>query len=235
MSMPINQLNAVERYLLLLLYAPDHTDKFARPIRGRTWLQKEMFLLSKLTVELEEKTEFDPNIMGSYSQIVDEVEDQFYISEYEERIGDTMKLSLEGKKLAEEVWLGASDHEKRIVAGVKTLLNDMSQLELLGFIYTEFPETAVNSEKKAEVEANRLEIAIGLLQKGKVPLEKAAEVAKQSTVAFLHELKRRGIDPSEIETKSVLSDQTLLEEIEQSKEESKRGQLVPWETIRNSP
>ena len=106
--MPVDQLDAVERYLLLLLYAPDHTDKFAQPVRGRTWLQKEMFLLSKLTGELEEKTEYDPNIMGSYSQIVDEVEDQFYISEYEERLGDSMKLSLEGKRLAEEVWSGAS-------------------------------------------------------------------------------------------------------------------------------
>src|SRR5205807_4731061 len=116
------------------------------------------------------------------------------------RIGDSMKLSLEGKKLAEEVWLGASDHEKRIVGGVKTLLNDMSQLELLGFIYTEYPETAVNSEKKAEVEAKRLEIAISLFQKGKVPLEKAAHVAKQPTDAFLRELRQRGVDPSDVQT-----------------------------------
>jgi predicted HTH domain antitoxin len=230
--MPIDQLDTVERYLLLLLYAPDHTDVFARPVRGRTWLQKEMFLLSKLTGELEEKTEYDPNIMGSYSQIVDEVEDQFYISEYEERIGDSMKLSLEGKKLAEEVWLKANDREKRIVAGVKTLLNDMSQLELLGFIYTEYPETAVNSEKKAEVEARRLEIAISLLQKGKVPLDKAAQVAKQSTNSFLQELKKKGVDLSDIETKNVLSDRALLEEIDKSKEESKHGQLVSWEAIR---
>ncbi len=233
--MPVDQLDAVERYLLLLLYAPDHTDKFAQPVRGRTWLQKEMFLLSKLTGELEEKTEYDPNIMGSYSQIVDEVEDQFYISEYEERLGDSMKLSLEGKRLAEEVWSGASEREKRIVAGVKTLLNDMSQLELLGFIYAEYPETAVNSEKKAEVEARRLEIAISLFQKGKVPLEKAAQVAKQPTDAFLRELRRRGVDPSDVETKGVLSDRALLEEIELSKEESKRHQLVPWEAVRNSP
>jgi len=233
--MPIDQLDTVERYLLLLLYAPDHTDIFARPVRGRTWLQKEMFLLSKLTGELEEKTEYDPNIMGSYSQIVDEVEDQFYISEYEERVGDTMKLSLEGKKLAEEVWLRADDREKRIVAGVKTLLNDMTQLELLGFIYTEYPETAVNSEKKTEVEAKRLEIAISLFQKGKVPLDKAAQVAKQSTDVFLQVLKKRGVDISDVETKNVLSDRALLEEIEHSKQESDRGQLVPWEAIRNSP
>ena len=233
--MPIDQLDTVERYLLLLLYAPDHTDKFAQPIRGRTWLQKEMFLLSKLTGELEERTEYDPNIMGSYSRIVDEVEDQFYISEYEERIGDSMKLSLEGRRLAEEVWLGASEREKQIVAGVKSLLNDMSQLELLGFIYTEYPETAANSEKKAEVDARRLEIAISLFQKGKVPLDRAAQIARQSINAFLQELKKRGVDPSDVETKSVLSDRVLLEEIEQSKEESKRRQLVPWEAIRNSP
>jgi len=233
--MPVDQLDPVERYLLLLLYAPDSTDKFAQPVRGRTWLQKEMFLLSKLIRGLREHTEYDPNIMGSYSQIVDEVEDQFYISEYAERVGNSLKLSLEGKKLAEEVWVGASDDEKRVVSGVKTLLNDMSQIELLGFIYTEYPDTAINSEKKLEVEARRLDIAISLLQKGKVPLEKAAEIARQPLERFLRTLKEKGIDLSGIETRSVLLDRFLLAEIEQSREESKRGQVVPWETIRNNP
>ena len=233
--MPIGELNAVERYFLLLLYAPDYTEKFAQPIRGRTWLQKEMFLLSKLVRGLGEQTEYDPNIMGSYSLIVDEVEDQFYISEFAERIGDSLKLSLEGRKLAEEVWIRTSEEEKQIASGVKTLLNDMSQLELLGFIYTEYPETAINSEKKLEVEARRLDIAISLLQKGKVPLEKAAEIAKQPVEAFLQRLRERGIDLSSIETKSILLDRSLLEEIEQSREESKSRQLVRWESVRTNP
>ena len=233
--MSTDQLDPVERYLLLLLYAPDATDKFTRPIRGKTWLQKEMFLLSKLVQRLAERTEYDPYHLGAYSPIVDEIEEQFYISEYVERVGDSIKLSLEGRKLAEEVWQRADESDKRIVAGVKTLLNDLPQLELLGFIYSEYPETAVESEKRDEVEARRVEIAIALLIKGKVPLEKAAEIARQPVHSFIRTLKERGVDPADIETKNVLLDHNLLDEIEQSREESKRGELVPWEAIRNSP
>ncbi len=233
--MTASQLNPIEKYFLLLLYAPDYTDRFAQPVRGKTWLQKEMFLISKLAKELGVQAEYDPNIMGSYSEVVEEVEDQFYISEYAERVGDSLKLSLEGKKLAEEVWTKASDDDKRIVSGVKTLLNDMSYYELLGFIYTEFPETAVNSEKKLEVDTRRLDIAIGLLKKGKIPLEKAAEIAKKSLDDFLRALKNRGVDLSHIETMNVMQDQSLLRAIEESRKDSEAGRLVPWETMQNSP
>src|SRR6266699_5895962 len=159
-TMPIDQLDNVERYFLLLLYAPDSTEKFTHPIRGRTWLQKEMFLLSKFVPDLERQAEYNANMMGFFSQIVDEVEDQLYISEYVERTGDSLKLSLEGMKIAEEVWRTASDAERRIVTSVKTLLNDLTQLELLGLIYSEYPETAIDSEKIQEVEARRVDIAI---------------------------------------------------------------------------
>lgn len=233
--MSTDQLDPVERYFLLLLYAPDSTDKFARPIHGKTWLQKEMFLISKLRTELGKRTEFDPHHLGAYSTIVYEIEDQFYISEYVERVGTTIKLSLEGRKIAEDVWQRASDEDKRVVAGVKTLLNDLPELELLGFIYSEYPDTAVNSEKRNEVEIRRVEIAISLLLKGKVALEKAAEIARQSVESFIRTLKERGFDLSDIETKSVLLDRQLLQELEQSKKESERRELVSWEAIRNNP
>lgn len=233
--MSVDQLDVVERYLFLLFYAPDVTDKFAQAIRGKTWLQKEMFLLSKIRPELGERTEYDPHLMGAYSQIVDEIQDQLYISEYVEKAGDSLKLSLEGRRLAENVWIRTSEDEKRLVSSVKTLLNDLSQLELLGFIYTEFPETAVNSEKQLDVESRRVEIAINLFVKGKVPLEKAAEIAKQSVQSFHRILKERGIEVAEVETKSVLLDHHLLDEIEQSRDESEQGLLVPWEAIQNNP
>lgn len=230
-----DQLDLVERYFLLLLYAPDATDKFASPIRGKTWLQKEMFLLSKLRNELAQRTEYDAHHLGAFSLVVDEIEEQFRISEYVERVGDSIKLSLEGRKLAEGVWQRAGDEDQHVVAGVKTLLNDLPQLELLGFIYSEFPETAVHSEKRNEVEIRRVEIAVSLLLKGKIPLEIAAGMARQTVQLFLQTLKERGIDLSDIETNSVLLDRQLLAQIEESREDSEKGELVPWKAIRNSP
>ncbi len=232
---PVNELDPVERFFLLLLYAPDHTKNFVQPIRGKTWLQKEMYLTSKLISELESRTEFDPNLMGSYSEIVEELEDEFYISNFVERVDDRIKLSLEGKKLAEAVWIKADEREKKIVAGVKTLLNDMSYWELLGFIYTEYPESAVNSEKRDEVDARRLDVAVSLFQKGKIPLEMAARIGRQTIDQFKTVLAHRGIDPATVEAKSILEDKEILEEIERSRRESESGEIVSWETIRPSP
>jgi len=235
MSIVPDDLEPVERYLLMLLFSSDSSEKFAQPVKGKTWLQKEMFLLSQLIPELESETEYDPHLMGSYSEIVDEVAYQFDLSGYTERAGDSIKLSLDGKKLAEETWKAASDKERIFVTDVKTLLNDLSQWELFGLIYFEFPKTAVNSEKLAEVEARRVEIAIGLLLKGKVSVEKAAEIAKKTLPNFLHVLKTRKIKMPEIESKGIMQDRSLVEEIRASRKDSRNRRLVPWETVKNTP
>jgi predicted HTH domain antitoxin len=235
MSAVPEDLEPIERYLLMLLYSSDSSEKFAQPLKGKTWLQKEMFLLSQLIPELESETEYDPHLMGSYSEIVDEVAYQFEVSGYTERVGDSIKLSLDGKKLAEQTWKGASDQEKAFVTDVKTLLNDLSQWELFGLIYFEFPKTAINSEKLAEVEARRVDIAFGLLAKGKVSVEKAAEMAKKPLPSFLHILKAKKIKMPEIESRGIMQDRSLVEEIRASRKDSRNRRLVPWETIKNNP
>lgn len=227
-------LEPVERYFLMLLFAPDSSERFAAPVKGKTWLQKEMFLLSKLRPELESEVDYEPHLMGSYSEVVDETAYQFAISGYTEKIGDAMKLSLDGKKFAEGVWEGASDEERRAVTDVKMLLNDLSQWELFGLIYSEFPDMAINSEKHAEVIARRLDIAIRLLMKGKIPVEKAATIAHKPLAAFLQILKARHVSLSQAETRSIIQDRTLMEEIRGSREDSRNRRLVAWKTIETS-
>ena len=234
MSLQHEELQPVEKYFLMLLYAPDSTERFTQPIRGKTWYQKQMFLLSKLVKELEEESEYNAHIMGSYSEIVEEVADQFYISGYTEKVGESIKLSFDGRKLAEGVWKKANDADRRYVTNVKMLLNDLSYYELLGLIYTQYPESAVNSEKQKEVDMRRLDIAISLLKKDKVSLETASKIANMKTDDLLKTLRKKGIDIAELETRSILQDKSLIEEIKQSREDSDCGRLVPWATIRNS-
>jgi len=224
----------IEKYYFLLLYAPDSTDKFSSQIRGKTWFQKEMFVLSKHAKELDEETDYVPHLMGSYSEVVEELADQFEISGYTETTGDSLKLTLEGREFAEKVWNKASSDERKLVTNVKALLNDLSYYELLALIYTDYPDTAVNSQERAEVDRRRSEIAINLLKKDKVTFEKASQIAKKSRKAFSSLLKEKGVDLAEIETKNVLHDRQLIQELEASSEDSKRRRLTPWETIRSS-
>src|SRR3990172_11464235 len=73
------------------------------PIRGRTWLQKEIFLLSERVEKIREDTSYEPDLMGPYSDIIEEELVQL------EQIGiisiDSNKISLtsQGKQIAIEL------------------------------------------------------------------------------------------------------------------------------------
>lgn len=225
------ELDPIEKYYLMLLYAPDARGKLAQPITGRTWCQKELFILSKHIPELGENTDYAPYIMGSYSEVVEEIQDQFYISGFTEITDGATKLSLEGRKLAEATWLSADEKERKVVSYVKTLLNDLSYLELLGLVYTEYPDSAVKSEMLKAVASKKLEIAIQLFRKAKVSLKKAASIADLPLPEFSRILQEKGIDLVEVEENSILNDVLLLQEIESSREDSEAKRLVPWEKV----
>lgn len=225
------ELEPIEKYYLMLLYAPDARGKLAQPITGRTWCQKELFVLSRHIPELGENTDYAPYIMGSYSEVVEEIQDQFYISGFTEIANGATKLSPEGRKLAEATWLSADERERKVVSYVKTLLNDLSYLELLGLVYAEYPDSAIKSEMLKAVASKKLEIAIQLFRKAKVSLKKAASIADLPLQEFSRILKEKGIDLADVEENSILNDATLLQEIESSKEDSVAGRLVPWEKV----
>src|SRR3989442_8190663 len=101
--------------------------------------------------------------------------------------------------MAEATWLSADEKERKVVTYVKTLLNDLSYLELLGLVYMEYPDSATKSEMLEAVASKRLEIAIQLFRKAKVSLKKAASIAKLPLQKFSRILKERGIDLAEVE------------------------------------
>lgn len=226
------ELTPIERYFLMLLFAPDASGKFAQPLRGNTWYQKMMFMLSRLVKGLDEDTEFDAYAMGSYSETVEELEDQFAISGLSENTDGGIKLSLEGKAFAEKVWGIATNDERSIVTGVKSWLNDLNFYELLAVAYTLYPETAVNSHVRDAVEIRRPEIAISLLKKRKATIELASRIAGMSQSVFERYLGKKGVSLAEIETADVLVDRALLDEIEKSEQDSARRRLVTWETVK---
>jgi predicted HTH domain antitoxin len=225
------ELEPLEKYYLMLLYAPDARGRLAQPVTGRTWCQKELFYVSKHVPEIGESAEYTPYLMGSYSEVVDELQDQFFISGFTEIANGATRLSPEGQKLAEATWLSADERERKVVGYVKTLLNDLSYLELLGLVYTEYPESATKSEMKAAVDSKRTEIAVQLFRKGKVSFEKAASIARLSSDEFSNTLKKRGIELPEAEENSILNDSQILHEISSSREDSDAGRLVPWEKV----
>jgi predicted HTH domain antitoxin len=225
----------IERYLFLLLFASDSSRKFSQPVRGNTWLQKEMFVLSKLNPQLADDAEFDAYAMGAYSDTVAEIQDEFYISGFAERNPEGIRLTLEGRKEAEKVWTHATDTERKTVSMVKTWLNDLTFNEMLAIVYAEYPESASKSQVLKQVDARLPDLAISLLKKGKVTPELARRITGLTSAQFEELLATRGVSKSSLETTQVLLDQGLMEDIDKSREDSRNRRLVPWERMNRKP
>jgi predicted HTH domain antitoxin len=184
-----SQLEKIERFFFMLLYAPIDGSLFV-PVQGETWLQKEMYALSRIFPDIEEDADFEAYHYGSFSESVDEVKDQYKNSKYVTRDPrGQLQLSAKGLELAEEVWRAATFEERRAVQEVKQAYNDMGRDELLLFMYGTYPETAENSDVRERIMANRRGLALNLYKKGKVSYQKAAELAGMRLDDFMQQVK----------------------------------------------
>ena len=184
-----SQLEKMERFFFMLLYAPIDGSLFV-PVQGETWLQKEMYALSRIFPDIEEDADFEAYHYGSFSESVDEVKDQYKNSKYVTRDPrGQLKLSAKGLELAEEVWRAATFEERRAVQDVKQAYNDMGRDELLLFMYGTYPKTAENSDVRERIMANRRRLALNLYKKGKVSYQKAAELAGMRLDDFMQQVK----------------------------------------------
>ena len=188
-SVLASQLEKMERFFFMLLYAPID-GSLSVPVQGETWLQKEMYALSRIFPDIDEDAGFEAYHYGSFSESVDEVKDQYKNSKYVIRDPrGQLQLSAKGLELAEEVWRAATLEERHAVQEVKQAYNDMGRDELLLFMYGTYPETAENSDVRERIMANRRRLALNLYKKGKVSYQKAAELAGMRLDDFMQQVK----------------------------------------------
>ncbi len=163
------------------------------PVRGKLWLQKEMFLLWKSLPELKAHLSYDPALMGPLSESVDwDLSQLESIGLVEEGPGGLM-LSLDGKGVYSVIPSIMDPKFLDLASRVKTLLNDLSKDELLAFIYFRYPETASESRELEALIPRRADLAIRLVQRRKVGLEGGARVAGMTVQDFTKVLKSRSI------------------------------------------
>jgi uncharacterized protein YwgA len=162
-----------------------------QPIKGRLWFQKELFLIAQNVGELAEEADFESDFIGPYSEIADEELDQL------RREGIVSKGKVEltplGRDVANRLREQSPPAILRQISDMKRFLNNLTKEELLGFIYYSYPEMRVDSVEFAEIDKNRVQIAISLFGKRKVSLGKAALIAGMSQDDFISELKATGI------------------------------------------
>lgn len=187
-----------EKYFLMLLYAPNNKDKLGIAVRGNTWLQKEMFLLSKSMEKLND-LHFDEHIYGPFSPVVESIQLQHINSETirQPLENGPIRLTEKGIIQAKNLWEKATTLEREIVTKVKQLLNDMDMWELIAYVYSSYPETTKNSDVVDEFNKTRVDAAATLFKRKKVSLERAATIAGKAMEDFLDILKQKNISAFE--------------------------------------
>ena len=183
----IAQLNEVDRFILLLLGA-----KNQEPVPGPIHFQKEMFLLSNLFPNLGDETDYEPYLLGPYSDIVANEAEQLQMSGLVNAEPARMSLTKDGKQAYEMLLKASPEEEIKKIEEFKDFLNDLSKDELLAFIYFSYPsleELEKESTEYKDLLPKRKKLAISLYKKGKISVEKAAQIAGKDFEDFIHELK----------------------------------------------
>jgi predicted HTH domain antitoxin len=162
-----------------------------QPVRGKLWFQKELFLIAQNIRELAEEADFESDFIGPYSEIADEELEQL------KREGIVSKEKVEltplGRDVANRLQGQIPPAMLKLISEMKRFLNNLTKEELLGFIYYSYPKMRIDSVEFAEIDKNRVQIAISLFGKRKVSLGKAALIAGMSQADFINELKATGI------------------------------------------
>lgn len=183
----IEQLNEVDRFILLLLRA-----NHSKPVPGALWLQKEMFLLQDVFPNLAEETDFEPYLMGPHSEIVADEAEELERSKLVKTEGGKIVLTTEGKEIADILAKKTKEKESQKIEEFKEFLNDLSKEELLAFVYFSHPfpkELAKESVEYKDLLPKRKKLALALYTKGKLSAQRAAQIAGIDLEDFLKELK----------------------------------------------
>lgn len=181
----VEDLTDLDLAILQLLHAGNND-----PLKGKVAFQKEMFLIADYIDKIREQTEFIPHTFGPYSEAAENEMGNLKSLGLVREEGQGYRITPTGVSALGKVRQAFTPEEIEAIADFKEFLNDLTQDELLLFIYVSHPEFTEESGVYEKVIRKRIPTAISLYKKGKVTLEKAAFLAGLPEEKFLD--KARG-------------------------------------------
>lgn len=181
--------SSLEKEEKIIIYAIGALDN--SPVRSKIKLQKLLFLVSNVFQEYEDLLEFEPHLFGPYSEIVNDILEDLIKMELVEKDGSSYKLTPLGNDLYTRIQ--PTKELESVIVDFKEFLNDLSENELLSFIYVTYPNYIGESAKWNELKKDRIMYAISLLKKQKISFSKASELAGLNIMEFDEQLKTRGV------------------------------------------
>lgn len=162
------------------------------PLRSKLKLHKILFLVTNVFPDLQELLRFEPNLLGPYSERIDYVlQDLQSLNLVTNPEGGVFDLTDEGKEIFNHI--KPKKQLADVINDFKLFLNDLSDNEIMTFIYTFYPKYTSESAKWDDLRKERVEYAIKLLVKGKISYSKASEMAGMELIDFDGLLRSRGV------------------------------------------
>ena len=181
----VEDLTDLDLAILQLLHAGNND-----PLKGKVAFQKEMFLIADFIEKIRDQTEFIPHTFGPYSEAAENEMGTLKSLGLVREQGQEYLITPTGIAALDKVKPAFSDEEVEAIGDFKQFLNDLTQDELLLFIYVSYPKFKEESAVYERVIRKRVPTAISLYKKGKVSLEKAGFLAGLPVEEFLD--KARG-------------------------------------------
>ncbi|CAI9831176.1 MAG: hypothetical protein MPI95_05380 [Nitrosopumilus sp.] len=149
---------------------------------GKTRLHKTFFLLSRDVPGFESRFDYEPDIYGPYSRVLEltlkTLQDEGVI-EADAGSGSYryMRLTKYGNGLFDQFADKIDGNVAGLLSEYNELFDGMTHDELLAYIDSMYPEMAVNSEKyKNQIRPRLPEHVIKLVQKEKITSQRGAEL-----------------------------------------------------------
>lgn len=181
-----NKLSRLELLILNLLNADN-----SEPIRDDLFLQKEMFLVINFINEMKPDADFIPHRLGPYSEPVEVSLNNLKSINLIEKTSKGYKITDFGKDIFETIKDRIPEEKKIAIEDFKDFLNDLTKDELLVFVYFSFPDMRTESNIFQEIKRKRVPASISLYEKGKISLEKAAQLSGLPIEEFVERVKEK--------------------------------------------
>jgi uncharacterized protein YwgA len=162
-----------------------------KPVKGNVAFQKEIFLISNYIDKVSERAEFIPHSLGPYSEASEVSMDNLVsMGLVEKKEGNAYKITPAGIKVLDLKQDIFSAEEKESIADFKEFIGNLTNDEILLFIYASYPDFTTESTEYRKIMKSRVKNAISIYKKGIISLEKAAFLAGLSIEKFL-DLQRK--------------------------------------------
>ena len=180
----VEDLTDLDLAILQLLHAGNDS-----PLKGRVAFQKEMFLIAGYIEKIREQAEFIPHTFGPYSEAAETEIGNLRSLGLVKELGHEYHITPNGIAALGEAKAAFTDEEVEAIQDFKQFLNDLTEPELLLFVYVSYPDFIEESAVYERVIKKRIPTAVSLYKKGKISLEKAAFLAGLPGEKFLDQAR----------------------------------------------